>query len=88
MVFFWELLESGCQREWEIIKKAADVVGKQLRIGRCSVEDSPELAARLTVRSIPTTLLIKDGKEAERFVGLRHEGTLIRHLTKYLEQEP
>ena len=85
LAFFWEPWESGCRREWAIIEKAADVIGEQLRIGRCNIEESPELAERLNVRSIPTTIVFKDGKEQERLVGLRHQGTLVRHLKKHLE---
>lgn len=87
LAFFWDPLESGCRREWAIIEKAADVIGDRMRIGRCNVEESPELTGKLNVRSIPTTLVIRDGKEEERLVGLRHERTLIRHIKKYLEQE-
>ena len=85
LAFFWEPWESGCRREWAIIEKAADVIGEQLRIGRCNIEESPELAERLNVRSIPTTIVFKDGKEQERLVGLRHQATLVRHLKKHLE---
>ena len=87
LVFFWEQWESGCRREWKLINEAGEVVGEQVRIGRCSVEDYPELAERLAVRSIPTTIIFRDGKEEERLVGLRHERTLIKHLRKHLEKE-
>ena len=87
LIFFWDPFESGCRREWKIIEKAADAIGKHLKIGRCSFEKSPVLAERLAIRSIPTTLLFKDGREKERLVGLRHEGTLIRRIMEYLEQD-
>ena len=87
LAFFWEPCDSSSRREWKIIERAADMIGEQLRVGRCSVEDSPELAGRLSVRSIPTTIIFKDGKEEDRIVGLRHKGTLIRHLKKQLEHE-
>jgi thioredoxin 1 len=85
LALFWDPWEQGCQREWKIIEKASVLFGERLRIGRCSVEQAPHLFERLTVRSIPTTLLLKDGKEEERLVGLRHKGRLIAHLKKYLK---
>ena len=87
LAFFGEPWECGCRREWAIIEKAADVIGEQLRTGRCNIEESPELAERLNVRSIPTTIVFKDGREQERLVGLRHQATLVTHLKKHLEPE-
>jgi len=87
LAFFWEPLDSNCRKERERIKKAIEEIGEQIKVGICSVETSPELAERLGVKSIPTTILLKEGKERERLVGLQHEGTLIRHLRRYLETE-
>ncbi len=87
LAFFGEPWDSGSRRELRIIEKVAALTAGRLKVGMCSVKDAPELAERFNIRSIPATLLFKDGKEAERLVGLRHEGTLIRHLKKYLEQE-
>lgn len=86
LAFFWEPWDSSSRREWAILERVGEIIGKQFRIGTCSVEKAPELAGRLCVRSIPTAILIKDGKEQERLVGLRHKRSLIRHLKKYLEQ--
>ena len=87
LVFFWDPYESRCRKEWEIITKATHDLGKDLKIGRCNVENSPTLAEQFTIRSIPTTILMKNGKEVERLAGLRHEGTLVRHIAKYLGRE-
>ncbi len=85
VVLFWEPWDSVCRREWRIIKEAAGLMAGQLKIGKCSIEECPRLARQFNIRSIPTTLVLKNCKEAERLVGLRHAGTLIRHLKKHLE---
>ena len=47
------------------------------------MDEQPELAAQFGVMSIPTLLIFKDGKEAERFVGLRSREELEQVLSKY-----
>jgi thioredoxin 1 len=47
---------------------AAAYAGR-LRVGKCDVDGSPELAARLDVRSMPTLMLFKDGKLVAQIVG-------------------
>src|SRR6185503_11785025 len=41
----------------------------RLRVGKCDVDGSPELAARLDVRSMPTLMVFKDGKVVGQLVG-------------------
>lgn len=38
---------------------------------KLNVDDNPELAARFGVRGIPTVVVFKKGKEANRLVGLQ-----------------
>jgi thioredoxin 1 len=45
-------------------------------IGKVNVDDSPSLAARFKVRSIPTLILFKDGEAAQQWVGVQQAGTL------------
>ncbi|MFH0971596.1 MAG: thioredoxin [Candidatus Micrarchaeota archaeon] len=40
-----------------------------VKFAKLSTEESPEIAERFEVMSIPTIILFKDGKEVERMVG-------------------
>ncbi len=84
LAFFGDPLEHVSQREWQIIEKTVDMFDDQIRIGRSNVEESPALAERFGIKSIPTTLVIKDGVEKERIIGLQHEKALIKDIEKYL----
>ncbi len=85
LAFFGESWDAGSRRELKILKDVATLMEGRLKVRKCSVDDAPELAERFSVRNIPTTLILRDGKEVERLIGLRHEGELIRHLKKHLE---
>ena len=41
-------------------------------VGKINVDDEPELAQRFGVMSIPTLVVMKNGKEAARATGARH----------------
>ena len=49
-------------------------------VGKINVDDSPELARRFGIYSIPTVVVMKDGEEVERVVGLRPKDQLMALL--------
>lgn len=44
-----------------------------VKVCKLNVDESSELAATFGIMSIPTVILFKDGKEADRFVGAREK---------------
>ena len=46
-------------------------------VGKINVDDEPELARRFGIYSIPTVVVMKDGEEIERVVGLRPKEQLL-----------
>lgn len=73
-----------CQHLAPIIDElAADYEGKAV-ICKADVEESPDLAARYRVRSVPTVLFIKDGVVRDKSVGLVAKETLADKLNALL----
>lgn len=58
---------------------AADVVGKT-KIGKLNVDDNGKTSDAFGIRSIPTLILIKDGKEVSRFAGERTKKAILEYL--------
>lgn len=62
---------------------ARDYAGKVI-FGKLNVDENPETAVRFNVMSIPTLLIMKDGKEVDRIIGAvpkqSIEGKLRRHM--------
>ena len=54
------------------------------KIPLLSTEEEVELAIRYGVHSFPTFLVFRNGKEVERFSGLRNKYDLMNTITKYL----
>ena len=54
-------------------------------IAGMNIEKNRDVALTLRIRSIPTLIIFKYGKEMQRFVGLHSEFSLSEALTKILK---
>jgi len=70
VVDFWATWCGPCKRLAPVIEELAQEYDGRAVVGKCDVEDDEELAVRFGVRNIPTVVFLKDGKEADRRVGL------------------
>lgn len=59
----------------EIAEERSDVV-----VGKVNVDEQPELSAQFGVMSIPTLLVFKEGKLAQKAVGARPKDALLALL--------
>ena len=53
-------------------------------IGQIDADRTPKIAADFNVNSFPTFLILKDGKEVERFSGIRKKEDLMSKIMKYI----
>ena len=51
---------------------------------KLNVDDNPRTAARFDLRSIPTLLVLKDGREIDRLVGVQPKQEIMRRLGKVI----
>lgn len=82
VVCFGDPNDHVSQQQINLVDKAAEEIGDNVKVGSCVIEHCSSLARRLRVTSIPTILVFRDGMEMERIVGFRHEFTLVKHLRK------
>ena len=87
LVDFWAPWCGPCRTQGPIVKKIADAMAGKAKVGKCNVDETPKSAERFGIRSIPTLIILKDGKEVERFVGVQQEAELVASLKKHVEQE-
>jgi Thioredoxin len=62
---------------------SGDLAGR-VRVGKLDVDENPATAARFGVRSIPTLLVLRDGRELDRIVGVQPKPEIARRLTRVL----
>ena len=54
--------------------------GGNYKVGKVDVDASPEIAAKYGVMSIPTLVVLKDGKVAQQAVGARSKEQILKML--------
>jgi len=59
-----------CRIMGPIIDKIAEELGEQVKVGKVNVDDNQDLAMEYNVMSIPTIVIIKEGKVEKTFVGV------------------
>ena len=52
----------------------------QVRVAKLNVDENPLTAARFDLRSIPTLLVLKGGREVDRIVGAQPKAEIARRL--------
>lgn len=85
LVDFWADWCGPCKMLGPVIEElAADYDGRGVTVAKVNVDECQELAVRYGVMSIPTVILIKNGQEAERLVGLLPKENFTALLDRYL----
>jgi thioredoxin 1 len=81
LVDFWAVWCGPCRQQGPIIDRLAEQLkDKPYVIGKLDVDSNGKIAGQFGVSSIPTLVVLKDGKEVKRFVGVQDADTLKKAL--------
>jgi len=69
IVDFWAEWCVPCKAIAPAVEEVANANAGKVKFGKVNVDNSPAVASRYGVRSIPTLLLFKGGQVAEKTVG-------------------
>ena len=64
-----------------IEKVSSEMAGKAL-VFKLDIDESPAIANRYNVQSIPTMMIFKDGKVVNQFVGLTDKSDIVSAIEK------
>ena len=70
LIDFWAVWCMPCTMFSPIIEEAAQKLEGRAIVAKVNIDEQPALAQRFGVMSIPTAVVVKDGKEVNRSVGL------------------
>lgn len=62
---------------------ASDMDGK-VKVAKLDVDHSPKVTTTFQITSVPTMIVFKNGKEADRIVGLKDLETLKKIVTRVM----
>ena len=69
LVDFWAEWCGPCRMVAPIMEEISHEYEGKVLVVKCDVDSSPNVAAKYSIRNIPTTLFFKDGKVADKQVG-------------------
>ncbi len=84
LVDFWAEWCGPCKMIGPVVEElASDYEGKAV-IGKVDVDSNPNTSAKFGIRSIPTLLVIKNGKIVEKQVGAVPKSVLAQKIDAHL----
>ncbi len=82
LVDFWAAWCMPCKMMAPVLNETAEELGNTAKIAKLDVDSNRESSAKYGVRSIPTLILFKNGKEVNRFVGVKTKDFLVKEISK------
>lgn len=76
---FWAPWCGPCRMVGPIVEEIAEE-RVDVKVGKVNVDEQPELACQFGVMSIPTLVVIKDGKVVNQSVGMRPKNQILEML--------
>jgi thioredoxin 1 len=70
LVDFWAPWCGPCRAMSPAVEAAAERLAGSAKVYKMNVDENPAVSPRFNIRGIPTLILFKDGREANRLVGL------------------
>lgn len=80
LVDFWAEWCAPCRLIAPVLNELTDEMADHQYIGKINIERYPSLAQRFNVRGIPTLLILKNGVEVKRIVGVKTKAYLVKEL--------
>jgi thioredoxin 2 len=83
LVDMWAPWCGPCHMVAPIVDQIAAELAGRVKVAKMNVDDSPATSARFGVRSIPTLLVFKDGREVDRIVGVQPKAAIVSRLERH-----
>jgi len=84
LIDFWAEWCGPCRMIAPVIEELAREYSGKVFVGKLNVDENPSTAERFQVYSIPTMIIMKNGKETDRIVGCVPKEHIVKALKKYL----
>jgi thioredoxin 2 len=82
LVDAWAPWCGPCRMIAPVIEELATRMAGRVRVAKLNVDENPMTAARFNLRSIPTLLVLKGGREIDRMVGVQPKEEIARRLER------
>ncbi|MBS7272481.1 MAG: thioredoxin [Fibrobacter sp.] len=80
LIDFWAPWCGPCRMLSPVISEIAEEYGDKIKVCKVNVDDEGELAASFNVMSIPTLVVVKDGKVTNSAIGVRPKAQIVEMI--------
>ncbi len=87
LVDFWAPWCGPCRTVSPLVEEIAREYAGQLRVAKVNTDENPRWAGRLSIMGIPTLILFKRGREADRIVGAAPKSVLTQRVERLLNSD-
>jgi len=84
VVDFWATWCAPCRIQGPIIEDLSKDM-KEVKFAKLDVDKNRQIAMKYGIRAIPTLIIFKDGKVAEKLIGLHQKEALKEKIIKHLK---
>jgi thioredoxin 1 len=82
LVDFWAAWCGPCKMMGPVLNELAEETDGKVTIGKVNVDEERATSSRFSIRSIPTMILFRNGKEIHRFSGYKSKDYLLKELDR------
>ena len=83
LVDFWAEWCGPCKMIAPILEEIA-VEQENIKIAKVNVDDSPDLARRYEIMSIPALIVFENREPAKKLIGAKPKGALLEEIGEFL----
>ena len=80
LIDFWAPWCGPCRMQGPILEDVARAIGDKAVIAKVNVDEEPQLASQFGIQSIPTLVVLKEGRIQKRWVGMQQAQALTAAL--------
>ncbi len=84
LVDMWAPWCGPCRMVTPIVEELAGELAGRMRVGKLNVDENPATSERFQIRSIPSLLIFKDGREVDRIVGAQPKSEILRQVQRFV----
>jgi thioredoxin 1 len=82
LIDFWASWCAPCRMMAPVLNDVATELKGNSHVGKVDIQQYQSLANKFKVRNIPTMILLKNGAEVNRFVGIKSKDFLLKEIAK------
>ena len=82
LIDFWAAWCGPCKMLSPVVDALADEISDEVKVVKVNVDDEPELATQFNIMSIPTLVVIREGNEVNRSMGLQSKQDILNLVAK------